>query len=114
MPLASRSASETVNTMSRSKQQQLTIDGRELSLSNQEKILFPDGPITKAQVINYYLRIADVLPHVEDRPVTLKRYPNGALGNFFYEKDAPHLPGLGADVLRSSPGIAGQYPLHPD
>jgi bifunctional non-homologous end joining protein LigD len=70
--------------------QHLTIDGRIVPVSNLDKILFPDGRITKAQVIDYYLRISDyLLPHLKNRPVTLKRYPNGALGEFFYEKDAP-------------------------
>src|SRR4030095_1447947 len=67
-----------------------TIDGRIVQVSNLAKILFPDGRITKAQVIDYYFRISDfLLPHLKNRPVTLKRYPNGALGEFFYEKDAP-------------------------
>jgi bifunctional non-homologous end joining protein LigD len=70
--------------------QHLTIDGRVVPVSNLDKILFPDGRISKAQVIDYYLRISDyLLPHLKDRPLTLKRYPNGALGEFFYEKDAP-------------------------
>src|SRR3954470_18910153 len=70
--------------------QQLTIDGQIVPVSNLDKILFPGGRITKAQVIDYYLRISEhLLPHLKDRPVTLKRYPNGALGEFFYEKDAP-------------------------
>ena len=70
--------------------QQLTIDGQDVTVSNLDKILFPQGRITKAQVIEYYLRISDyLLPHLHNRPVTLKRYPNGAVGEFFYEKDAP-------------------------
>jgi bifunctional non-homologous end joining protein LigD len=70
--------------------QTLTIDGRIVPISNLDKILFPDGRISKAQVIDYYLRISNyLLPHLKNRPVTLKRYPNGALGEFFYEKDAP-------------------------
>jgi bifunctional non-homologous end joining protein LigD len=70
--------------------QHLSIDGRSVPVSNLDKILFPEGRITKAQVIEYYLRISDyLLPHLKNRPVTLKRYPNGALGEFFYEKDAP-------------------------
>src|SRR5438067_3577464 len=70
--------------------QQLTVDGQDLTVSNLDKILFPQGRITKAQVIEYYLRISDyLLPHLHNRPVTLKRYPNGAVGEFFYEKDAP-------------------------
>ena len=70
--------------------QQLTIDGRIVPVTNLDKILFPGGRITKAQVIDYYLRISEyLLPHLKNRPVTLKRYPNGATGEFFYEKDAP-------------------------
>ncbi len=70
--------------------QHLTIDGRTIPLSNLDKILFSHGRITKAQVIDYYLRISGYLvPHLRNRPVTLKRYPNGAAGQFFYEKDAP-------------------------
>jgi len=70
--------------------QHLTIDGRIVPVSNLDKILFTDGRISKAQVIDYYLRISDyLLPHLKNRPVTLKRYPNGVLGEFFYEKDAP-------------------------
>src|SRR5689334_24029803 len=72
------------------RKQQLTIDGRIIPLSNPEKVLFPHGRITKAQVIDYYVRMSDyLLPHLRDRPITLKRYPDGATGQFFYEKDAP-------------------------
>ena len=70
--------------------QHLTVDGRNVPVSNLDKILFPGGNVTKAQVIQYYLRVSEyLLPHLRNRPVTLKRYPNGALGAFFYEKDAP-------------------------
>jgi bifunctional non-homologous end joining protein LigD len=76
--------------MGKTKKEQLTIDGRDISLSNLDKILFPDGQVRKADVIDFYARMAEfLLPHLKDRPVTLKRYPNGALGEFFYEKDAP-------------------------
>src|SRR5688572_3348952 len=72
------------------KKQQITIDGRDVPLSNLDKVLFPDGQVRKADVIDFYVRMAGaMLPHLRDRPVTLKRYPNGALGDFFYEKDAP-------------------------
>src|SRR2546427_11623302 len=70
--------------------QHLTVDGRNVPVSNLDKVLFPDGRITKAQVIQYYLGVSEyLLPHLRNRPVTLKRYPNGALAAFFYEKDAP-------------------------
>jgi bifunctional non-homologous end joining protein LigD len=76
--------------MARASKQHLTVDGRNIPVSNLDKVLFPRGRITKAQVIDYYLRISPhLLPHLRNRPVTLKRYPNGVMGGFFYEKDAP-------------------------
>jgi bifunctional non-homologous end joining protein LigD len=72
------------------KKEFLSVDSRDVPVSNLDKVLFPDGHVTKADVINYYLGVSEyLLPHLKDRPVTLKRYPNGALGEFFYEKDAP-------------------------
>jgi len=70
------------------------IDGRELSLSNLDKVLYPDTGFTKSQVLDYYARIADVLvPHLLHRPTTFRRYPNGVEGMSFYEKHAPeHQP----------------------
>ena len=83
--------------MAKTKKQQTTIDGREVPLSNLDKVLFPDGQVRKADVIDFYARMAEaLLPHLKDRPVTLKRYPNGALGNFFYEKDAPRFTPIGS------------------
>lgn len=70
--------------------QSMAVDGKEISFSNPDKILFPDGEVTKTQIANYYLKVSKwLLPHLRNRPVTLKRYPNGALGTFFYEKNAP-------------------------
>jgi bifunctional non-homologous end joining protein LigD len=70
------------------------VAGRQLRLSNLEKVLYPKGGFTKAQVIDYYTRIGPVLvPHMKDRPLTLKRYPNGVEDKFFYEKNCPkHRP----------------------
>jgi bifunctional non-homologous end joining protein LigD len=70
------------------------IQGRHLTLSNLEKVLYPATGFTKAQVIDYYVRVAPVvLPHLKDRPLTLKRYPEGVNGMFFYEKACPkHRP----------------------
>lgn len=70
------------------------IDGRELSLSNLDKVLYPDTGFTKSQMLDYYARIADVmLPHLRNRPTTLRRYPNGVEGMSFFEKHAPdHQP----------------------
>ncbi len=73
---------------------EVEVEGRALRLSNLDKILYPEAGFTKAQVIDYYTRIAPVLlPHLQGRPLTLKRYPNGVEGNYFYEKECPsHRP----------------------
>lgn len=72
----------------------IEIEGRKLKLSNLDKVLYPKTGFTKAQLIDYYVRIAPVLlPHLEWRPLTLKRYPEGVDGMFFYEKNCPkHRP----------------------
>jgi bifunctional non-homologous end joining protein LigD len=69
-------------------------DGRTLKLSNWDKVLFPQTGFTKGDLIAYYARIAPVvLPHLRDRPLTLKRYPNGVNSKYFYEKQSPsHRP----------------------
>jgi bifunctional non-homologous end joining protein LigD len=71
-----------------------TVDGRELAVSNLDKVLYPSTGFTKAQVIEYYARVAPVmLAHIHDRPVTMKRYPNGVEGKYFFEKHIPdHAP----------------------
>jgi bifunctional non-homologous end joining protein LigD len=67
---------------------------RELRLSNLDKVFWPREGYTKADLLTYYLNVSPViLPHLEDRPLTLKRMPNGIEGGFFYEKNAPvHTP----------------------
>ncbi len=66
------------------------IAGRRLSLSNLEKELYPAHGFTKAQVLEYYGRIAGfIIPHLQDRALTLKRYPDGVEKDFFYEKRCP-------------------------
>ena len=70
--------------------QQLVVDDRTVTLSNLDKELYPAVHFTKAQVIDYYARVAEwIIPHLKDRPVTLKRFPDGVDGKAFYEKDAP-------------------------
>lgn len=73
---------------------QLVVAGKKLSVSNLNKVLYPKAGFTKGQVIDYYIRIAPVLlPHLRDRPLTMKRYPNGVEAEFFYEKNCPsHRP----------------------
>jgi bifunctional non-homologous end joining protein LigD len=70
------------------------VEGRRLRLSNLEKVFYPNVGFTKGQVVDYYRRIAPaVLPHLRNRPLTLKRYPNGVDGKHFYEKQCPsHRP----------------------
>jgi bifunctional non-homologous end joining protein LigD len=70
------------------------IAGRRLSLSNLEKVLYPSCGFSKAQVLDYYRRIAPyLLPHLRDRALTLKRYPDGVDREFFFEKRCPsHRP----------------------
>jgi bifunctional non-homologous end joining protein LigD len=71
------------------------IAGRRLSLSNLEKDLYPSYGFTKAHILEYYRRIAAfILPHLQDRALTLKRYPEGVDQDFFFEKRCPaHRPG---------------------
>jgi bifunctional non-homologous end joining protein LigD len=73
---------------------QLVVNGKKISVSNLDKVLYPKAGFTKGQVIDYYVRVAPVLlPHLKDRPLTMKRYPNGVDGEFFYEKNCPtHRP----------------------
>jgi bifunctional non-homologous end joining protein LigD len=70
------------------------IDGKHLKVSNLDKVLYPEAGFTKGQVIDYFVRVAPVLlPHLRGRPLTMKRYPNGVSGMFFYEKNCPeHRP----------------------
>jgi bifunctional non-homologous end joining protein LigD len=87
------------------------VEGRQLTLTNLEKPMYPSG-YTKGQVIDYYIRVSDyLLPHLKDRPVTLKRYPNGVQGKFFYSKEAPrHAPDW---IQRASvPRRSGSSDIH--
>ena len=76
------------------KKSQLHIDGRTLNVTNLDKVLYPETGFTKGDLINYYIRVSPVLlPHLKDRPITLKRYPDGVEGPYFYEKKCPsHRP----------------------
>ena len=73
---------------------ELKVADRKIQVSNLDKVLYPKIGFTKGQVIDYYIRIAPVLlPHLKDRPLTMKRYPDGVEGEFFYEKNCPtHRP----------------------
>ena len=77
-----------------SEKAELVVENRKIQVSNLDKVLYPKVGFTKGQVIDYYIRVAPVLlPHLKDRPLTMKRYPNGVEGEFFYEKNCPsHRP----------------------
>jgi bifunctional non-homologous end joining protein LigD len=77
--MATKSAKSTVE-----------VEGRRLVLSNLDKVLYPETGFTKGEVIDYYARVADVLlPHLRDRPISFKRFPDGVDGQGFFAKNAP-------------------------
>jgi bifunctional non-homologous end joining protein LigD len=84
----------------------IEIDGRTLSLSNLDKVLYPAVGFTKAEVIDYYTRIAPVLlPHLRGRALTRVRFPDGVEGPSFFEKNAPtHTPEWVRTVTLPAPG----------
>jgi bifunctional non-homologous end joining protein LigD len=72
------------------KEATLQIDGRALKFTNLKKVFYPAEGYTKRDVLNYYDGVADlILPHLKDRPLSLKRYPNGIQQQHFFQKDAP-------------------------
>ncbi len=79
---------------------------KELRLSNLDKIFWPDEGYTKGDLLTYYFNVSQtMLPHLESRPLTLKRMPNGVKGDFFYEKNAPsHTPDWMTKIPVSSEG----------
>ncbi|SHG33313.1 non-homologous end-joining DNA ligase [Geodermatophilus nigrescens] len=86
--------------------QRVRVEGRQLSVSNLDKVIFPEVSFTKAAVIDYYVRIAPVLlPHLSGRPVTFTRWPDGVEGQAFFEKNtARHAPDWVRRVTVPSPG----------
>jgi len=79
----------------------IDVQGRRLTVSNLEKVLYPSAGFTKRKIIDYYVRVAPfLLPHLAGRPLTMKRYPDGVDGEYFYEKNAPkHRP----DWVKTAP-----------
>ena len=87
------------------------IDGRELRLSNLTKVFWPDEGYTKGDLLAYYANVASlIVPHLAERPLTMKRMPDGIDGPFFYEKSAPsHTPDwLGRCVVQSEDAKGGE------
>ena len=76
--------------MPKRKVQEVVVGRRRLEISNVDKVFYPSGGFTKGDMISFYQDISEVLlPHLKGRPVTLKRFPDGAEGSFFYEKECP-------------------------
>ncbi|MCX6629315.1 MAG: DNA ligase D [Candidatus Solibacter sp.] len=72
------------------KEATLPICGHTLKFTNLAKLYYPGEGVTKRDVLNYYAAVADlILPHLQDRPLSLKRYPNGIREQFFFQKDTP-------------------------
>src|SRR2546428_10689662 len=69
----------------------MLVAGREVSVTNLDKVFFPGPGLTKGDLIRYYVDVADpVLHHVRRRPMQMKRHPNGVDGEFFYQKRVPN------------------------
>jgi len=69
---------------------ELTVEGRAVKLTNLKKVFWPEEGITKGDLLHYYVAVAPVLlPHLVDRAMVMKRYPNGVAGEFFFMKRAP-------------------------
>jgi len=77
------------------KTDRIKVGSHTVEISNAEKVFFPEQGITKGDLIDYYLRIADtMLPYIRERPITMHRFPDGIEGEGFYEKEAPdYFPG---------------------
>ena len=94
----------------------VTVGRRRIEVSNLDKLLYPGSKFTKAKVIDYYIKISKhLLPHLKNRPVTLKRFPDGVFGEAFYEKDAPAFTPSWVKTVpvprRETPGPDIQYIL---
>jgi bifunctional non-homologous end joining protein LigD len=73
---------------------ELNVDGGTVKLTNLQKIFWPDLGLTKGDLLQYYLDVSRwLLPHLQNRAIVMKRYPNGIAGEFFFMKRAP-MPGL--------------------
>ena len=77
----------------------VAVEGREINISNLDKVLFPAAGFTKGQLIDYYAKVGPaMLPHIADRPLTMKRFPDGVERPYFYEK---HVPSHAPDWVRT-------------
>lgn len=80
------------------------IKGREVTLSNLDKVYFPEINGTKAELVDYYLRMAPyILPYLKDRPFSMLHYPDGVEGESFFMSSAPRMPRSGSRACASPP-----------
>jgi bifunctional non-homologous end joining protein LigD len=87
---ASRDRSKSPLSIPREGDATLEVNGKAVSLTNLSKVFWPDDGITKGDLLQYYADVsAYLLPHIRSRAMVLKRYPNGAFGEFFFQKRAP-------------------------
>ena len=92
----------------------MRIAGRDVALTNQEKVLFPASGLTKGDLVRYYVDLAEaVLPHVRERPAQMKRYPNGVEADFFYQKrvPVPHPDWLATVHIAFPSGRTADFPV---
>jgi bifunctional non-homologous end joining protein LigD len=101
--------------------QLVSVDGRQLKLTRLDKVLYPEAGTTKAEVLDYYARIAaTLLPHIADRPLTRLRWPDGVSTKPFFEKNVPsHIPDWIRTVVLPTPGSSRdretlRFPLFDD
>jgi bifunctional non-homologous end joining protein LigD len=90
------------------------IGNRDVKLTNLDKVFFPERGLTKGDLIRYYVDVAPhVLHHVRNRPMQMKRYPNGVDGEFFYQKrvPVPHPEWLDTAHIRFPSGRAADFPV---
>jgi bifunctional non-homologous end joining protein LigD len=94
-----------------------SIDGHRLKFTNLDKVLFPKDGWKKRDLLDFYDRVSEwLLPHLRDRPLSMKRYPNGIHAEYFFQKNATHFP----DWLRCEPIVehhppkTNHYPLAND
>ncbi len=95
----------------------MRIGNREVKLTNLDKVFFPEPGLTKGDLIRYYLDVAPcVLHHVRNRPMQMKRYPNGVEGEFFYQKrvPVPHPDWLETTHIRFPSGRTADFPVCQD
>jgi bifunctional non-homologous end joining protein LigD len=95
----------------------LTVDGKDVRLTNLRKIFWPELGLTKGDLLQYYANVADVLvPHIRDRAMVMKRYPHGAAGAFFFMKRAPAPRPAWIEICRIDHGSKGviDFPMIQD